>query len=193
MNPYSFIRPFVLVFFMVAVSACSYPISQHYREEAKKNLTFPEVLKDPAAYTGAVVLWGGVIIKTIPLAEGSEIFVLQTPLDHTERPEADMQSQGRFIAKSPSFLDPEIYKNGKRITLAGEIIGKETLPLDKSKYTYPVVAIKELHLWKNRQVYTYPYPYYDWYYGPGWGWRWGWYGPGPYWPYWGGWDEDDEE
>jgi outer membrane lipoprotein len=182
------IRLFALVFFLAVASACSYPISQQLRQEASKDLSFPLVLKDPASYTGSIVLWGGSIIETVPLADGSEIFVLQTPLDYLEMPEAAKYSQGRFIAKSSSFLDPEIYKNGRKITLAGEITGKESRPLGKSQYTYPVVTIKELHLWKKRNFYAYPYPYYDWYYGPGWGW--GWYGPGPYW---GDWDEDDED
>jgi outer membrane lipoprotein len=138
------IRFFVLVLFVAVVSGCSYPISQQLRQEARKDLTFPMVLKNPPNYIGSIVLWGGSIIETVTLTEGSEIFVLQTPLDYMEVPEGSRYSQGRFIAKSSSFLDPEIYKNGRRITLAGEITGKETRPLDKSQYTYPVVAIKEL-------------------------------------------------
>jgi outer membrane lipoprotein len=184
-------RMFLLVLFVAAVSGCSYPISQHYRDEAKEGPTFPMVLKDPTAYAGSVVLWGGMIIETVTLTGGSEIFVLQTPLNHMEKPEAARYSQGRFIARGSSFLDPEIYKKGRRITLAGQIIGKETLPLGKSKYSYPVVTIKELHLWERAKAYVYPYPYYGWYYGPGWGWGWNWYGPSPYWPYWDEWDEED--
>ena len=171
------IRFFVLVLVVVAVSGCSYPISQQYRREATRAPAFPVVLKDPTAYTGTIVLWGGTIIETVTLTQGSEVFVLQTPLDYMEKPEAARYSEGRFVAKSSSFLDPEIYKNGKRITLAGEIIGKETLPLGKSQYTYPVVAIKELHLWKRTRAYV--YPYYGWYYGPGGGWDWGWDSPWP--------------
>lgn len=175
------IRFVVLVLLVGAVAGCSYPISQQLRREARKDVTFPMVLKDPTAYTGSIILWGGSIIETVALTEGSEILVLQTPLDYMEEPEAARDSQGRFIAKSTVFLDPEIYKNGRKITLAAEIIGKETRPLGKSQYTYPVVAIKELHLWKKRRSNAYPYPYYDWYYYPEWGWDW--YGPGPYWPY----------
>jgi outer membrane lipoprotein len=161
------------------------PISKEVRAEVQENLTFPMVLKNPAAYKGSVVLWGGSIIETVKVPEGTEIFVLQTPLDYMEMPESSSFSEGRFIAKSTDFLDPEIYKNGKKITLAGEISGEETHPLGKSSYTYPVIGIKELHLWRQNQRYVYPYPYYgyyDWYYGPygpGWGWRWGW-APGWY-------------
>jgi outer membrane lipoprotein len=192
MEKHKFVKLFFPAFFVAVVSGCSYPIAQQYREEARKSPTFAEVFKDPAAYTGSIVLWGGTIIETVTVSDGSEMFVLQTPLDYMEKPEAARYSEGRFIAKSSSFLDPEIYKNGRKITLAGEIMGRETRPLGKSQYTYPMVAIKELHLWKKRRYYAYPYPYYDWYYGPGWGWGWGWdwYGPGPYWD---DWDEEDED
>jgi outer membrane lipoprotein len=188
MKSHNTIRVFVIVLFMAAVSGCSYPISQQLRQEALKGETFPTVLKDPTAYTGSIVLWGGVIIDTETLNKGSEMYVLQTPLDYLDKPEAKRYSQGRFIARSATFLDPEIYMKGRKITLAGEIVGKEARPLDQSQYTYPVVAIKELHLWQRTKEYVYPYPYWDWYYGPEWGW--GWYGPDPFWPYGDEWDED---
>ena len=93
-----------------------------------------------AAYgTWVSVIWGGRIVETIPQPEGSETIVLETPLDYEEMPEAAKYSQGRFIAKSSKLLDPEIYKKGMKITLAGEVIGKETRPLGKAQYTYPVV------------------------------------------------------
>ncbi len=192
MERHGLIKFLIPALVVAAVCGCSYPIAQQYRVEARKAPTFVEVLKDPAAYTGSIVLWGGIIIETVTVSNGSEIFVLQTPLDSMEKPEPERFSQGRFIAKSGSFLDPEIYKNGKRITLAGDIMGKETRPLGKARYPYPVVGIKELHLWRERKanLYPYSYPYYGRYYEPWWGWDW--YGPG-LWPYWGDWDEEDEE
>jgi len=172
--------------FLFLLSSCAYPISKELRQEARKDLTFSMVLQNPTAYVGSIVLWGGRIIEILNHSDGSEIIVLETPLDYEEMPEAAKYSHGRFIAKTSKFLDPEIYKKGKKITLAGEIIGKETKPLGKGQYTYPVVMIKELHLWKKIRTYAYP-PYYGWYgpyswpYSPGWDW----YGPNyPYaWPY----------
>jgi outer membrane lipoprotein len=190
-NPKS---PKLLLFglFLLMISGCAYPISKELRQEATKDLTFSIVLQDPTAYIGSIVLWGGRIIETIPQTEGSEILVLETPLDYLEEPEADKYSQGRFIGKSSKLLDPEIYKKGKKITLAGEIIGKETRPLGKARYTYPVVMIKELYLWKKEQAYIYPPPYY--WYGPYGPYPWpygGWYPPHyDAWPYDEGWDDD---
>jgi outer membrane lipoprotein len=162
---------------------CAYPISKQLRQEASKEVTFPMVLQNPTAYVGVIVLWGGEIIETASVRGGSEIIVLETPLDYQEMPESERYSRGRFIAKSSKFLDPAIYKKEERITLAGEIIGKQARPLGDTEYTYPVVMIKQLHLWRKKR--PYPLPYYRWapyWYGP-YGWPYGpfwydpWYGP----------------
>lgn len=179
--------PKLLLFglFLFVISGCAYPISKELRQETTKEMTFPMVLQNPTAYSGSIVIWGGKIIETHNVTGGSEIIVLETPLDYQEMPESEKYSQGRFIAKSSTFLDPEVYSKGKRITVAGEIIGKETKPLGKTEYTYPVIMIKQIHLWRKVRMYPYPPPYYGYgpYYEP---YDWDWYGPyGPYygWPY----------
>ena len=171
---------FVLLFLLTF--GCAYPISENLRQEAQKNLSFSMVLQDPMAYKGAIVIWGGKIIKTLNRKHGTEILVLQTPLNWRERPEEEESSGGRFIAKSPGYLDAAVYRAGRKITVAGEVAGEETLPVGEIKYTYPVVMIREIHLWPKEKAYFYPPP--DYY------WGWGFYPP-PY-PY-GGWDEDDHD
>jgi outer membrane lipoprotein len=159
--------------FLLLVSACAYPISQQYREEARPDLTFSIVLKNPDAYTGSIVIWGGSIIETYNRRGMTEITVLETPLGYWEKPEASEFSRGRFIVRTLLFLDPAIYKAGRRITVAGEVIGKEVRPLGGIKYTYPLLKAKEIHIWRREPVYVYPPDYY----------RWGWGRYGPYWPY----------
>ncbi|NWG02795.1 MAG: Slp family lipoprotein [Syntrophaceae bacterium] len=177
---------FLFSLLLMVISGCAYPISKELRQEVTKDITFPMVLQDPTAYMGSIVLWGGIIIETMNHPEGSEITVLETPLDYMEEPEPAKHSRGRFVAKTSKFLDPEVYKQRKRITLAGEIVGKEVKPLGKSEYTYPVVLVKQLYLWpkERRYIYSPPYYWYDPYwvypYGP-YGWRE--YGYGPYGPY----------
>ncbi len=187
-----FSKFFLFGLLLPLVSACAtYPISSELRQEAKASPTFSMILQNPTAYTGAMVIWGGSIIQTLNTKEGTDILVLETPLGYEERPEGTRYSQGRFIAKTASYLDPEVYKPGRRVTVAGEVIGKEAKPLGNTSYTYPVVMIKEIHLWRRYRVYAYPYPYYYpyYWYGPGW---WGWpYGYG-YWSPYDDWDEWDE-
>jgi outer membrane lipoprotein len=196
---YRFPRWVILSVFLAGAFSCAYPISSELRNEVSEGITFPMVLQNPTAYAGKIVLWGGQILEMVNYKEGSDIIVLDTPLDYQERPEAARYSRGRFIARSPTFLDPAIYRKGKKITLAGEIVGKETKPLGKVEYAYPVVLVKQLHLWEPRYYGPYYYPYWGWpYYGP---YR-GYWGYGPYYGHYdwdfdgdfdndsGGWDED---
>jgi outer membrane lipoprotein len=176
---------------LLLLSSCAYPISKELRQESKESPPFAVVLSNPTAYVGSTVIWGGSIIQTLNTREGTDILILETPLNYEEMPEGKRYSQGRFMAKTSKYLDPEIYKVGRRITVAGEIIGKETRPLSNTEYTYPVVMIEQIHLWRKHWVYVQPYPYY--WYGPGW-WR-----PWPYgyrsyndWGYWDDWDDWDD-
>jgi outer membrane lipoprotein len=139
-------------------------------------LTFEKVQAEPDRYVGNLVIWGGVIIETVNRQEGTYIKVLQTPLVSGEEPRDSETSRGRFLLRHTSYLDSEIYKKGRKLSVAGKIIGKEILPIGEVPYTYPLIMAEELHLWKEQKPdpwddYYYHHPhywdYYDWdFYGP---------------------------
>jgi outer membrane lipoprotein len=107
---------------------------------------------------------------------GETVLVIrQTDLDIEKRPKDLDRSAGRFLVKSGGFLDPEIYKGGREITVGGELAGQEVLPLGDTKYSYPVVIAKEIYLWEKRQLIIPYYPYW-------WDYPYGWYGY-PHWRY----------
>jgi len=155
---------------LAAVAGCAHPIAREIRARAA-NLVPEDVRQDPSAHVGATVVWGGVILETVPRTGGADVYVLQTPLDWLGMPVAVEYSRGRFIARSGEFLDPAIFRQGRRFTVGGEIAGAEPHPLGETQYDYPVVRIEDYHLW--------PVP------GPPPGihdWGWGWYAP-YYYPY----------
>jgi outer membrane lipoprotein len=159
----------------IFVSSCASPIPRKYREEAAPSVTFPMVLENPVAHKGETVIWGGTIIRTVNDKEGSELFILEMPLGARDKPKTDENPRGRFIARSKAYLDPLIYRKGRRVTVAGKIGGEKEVVSGKGKhpYVYPVVAIEDIHLWKrSAPVYPY-YPY-------GWGWSGPYWGPWPY-------------
>jgi outer membrane lipoprotein len=163
---------------LLGIGCASRPIAKVYRQQAAaEDVTFPMVLKNPDAYNGYVVLWGGTILHIKNLKDSAHITVLETPLHGSERPRSRSYSQGRFIARSEKLLDPEVYRRGEKITVAGVVSGKEVQPLGETTYTYPVIEVKQIVLWQ-RHYYRYAYPY-DWW-GPDWDYWWGPYG-GPYW------------
>jgi outer membrane lipoprotein len=136
----------VLGLFLVFAQACSHVVSSQMRATARKDISFPMILQDPLAYRGATVILGGFIIQTENRPRGTELMVLETPLDSLGRPEDRELSRGRFVAESSSYLDPEVYSRGKKVVLAGEVAGASSRPLGETSYRYPVLTVKELHV-----------------------------------------------
>jgi len=117
-----------------------------------------------------MVLWGGEIIHTLNQKDSSTLVeVLQRPLDREEEPDRSRPSEGRFLFLARSYLDPYIYRSGRKITVAGEIQGERIKLLGEMDYRYPLLLNKEIYLWQD---YYYRHPYY-YYYDPWWGY--------PYW------------
>ncbi len=162
-------------FLILIIAGCAPVISKDIRDQVARDLSFKEVLQDPEAYSGKLVLWGGVIIKAENQKEGTLIEVLQKPTDREGRPKAIDQSDGRFLALYDGFLDVAIYSRDREVTVAGEIKEKRVLPLGDIQYAYPLILVRQLHLWpaeRKERPYPYPRPY-----GP---YPWWWYHPYPY-------------
>jgi outer membrane lipoprotein len=176
------------VFLLVTIIGCTSPISRTLRQEAASGVTFPMVFQNPDAFQGDTVIWGGSIIRTVNTKEGSRICILETSLNMKDRPEAIETSEGRFIAVTDRQLDPLVYAKGKKITVAGKVIGKKTMARKRTgiSYTYPLVQIEQLHLW-HRHRHAPPS-----YWGPYWGPYW--WGYDPFWDFsaYGGFEGEEE-
>jgi outer membrane lipoprotein len=151
------------------ISGCGHVISENLRKEADPALTFREVFSNPSAYRGKQVIWGGEIIETVNQKEGSTLIeVLQRPLTLMGEPRENAGTEGRFMILIENYLDPYIYKTGRKITVAGEVAGEKVKPVGEMDYRYPLLVSRQIHLWEDPQLYSYPYPYFygGWYYRP---------------------------
>ena len=166
-----YLHALLLSLIPLLLSGCVYVISKEVRREVTRDLNLREVMKEPDAYKGKVVLWGGVIIESRNLKQGTRVVVLQKDLSKWGRPKESDESQGRFIVLYPGYLDTAICRRDREITVAGEIIGQEVLPVDEIEYTYPVLSPREIHLWREVRMARYPYYPYPWWWDY------------PYWPY----------
>ncbi|MBU1274969.1 MAG: Slp family lipoprotein [Proteobacteria bacterium] len=151
-------------------------------KQVDQGLTLTQVRDNPQANLNKMVLWGGRIIHTVNKTKGTLIEVLQIPLDSQDRPKAGYESSGRFIVAMPGFLDPEIYHKNREVTVVGQVVGVEMLPVGEVKYKYALLRGKEVKLWEKRPDVVRVYPAGGFYGGFG-GPMWGPVGPGPY-PYW---------
>lgn len=137
---------------MLLLAGCAHVISTKVLEEVDASLTFAHVLKVPEAYTGKTVLFGGDVIETQNLPDKTLVVVLQRPLGSRGEPRAGDVSEGRFVITSAEFLDPAIYNPGRKITVAGTVVGKEVRPLGEITYAYPVIEKRELYLWPEEEA-----------------------------------------
>ena len=163
-------RVFLLLAFSIAIFSCA-PFSKGLMKQVDLSADFRKVQKAPENYIGKKILWGGWILQTLNRQDETEMRVIQNELDSQKRPISLDQSSGRFVIRFKGFLDPAIYREGREITVLGEIIGQESLPLGEITYTYPVVMAEEIRLWERRMEAPLVYP--SWYWG--WGpthWRW---------------------
>ncbi len=133
---------------MILLWACAPVISKQSLSQADPTLTFQELQKDPERYKGRVILLGGRILSATVRDGETWIAVLQHPLDWRDKPEDTDVSYGRFLIRFPDFRDPAVYAPGRKVTVVGEVQGKEILPLNGTVYTYPILLPRESYLWK---------------------------------------------
>jgi outer membrane lipoprotein len=153
---------FLLFFFSLFIS-CS-PISKNLRNLANRSVPFEEILKNPEAYKGEIVIWGGQIIETLNQRDNITLIeVLQKPLNWMKEPKESEESWGRFLALVEKYLDPHIYRKGREITVAGKIIGVKKRIFGELEYSYPLLLIEEISLWRKYR-YHYPPPFNDYYF-----------------------------
>jgi outer membrane lipoprotein len=158
------------------VGCASLPIPGEVRKQATPGLTFEQAFKQPEAHKGKKVLWGGQILDIQNEQDRTILHILQVPVDKYGEPGSADDSQGRFLAIFEKYLDGQVYKPGRKVTILGTIDGQreETLGQGGMKYRHPLIKGEFIHLWKKtyrRPAYSDPYydPYYGGYYGPNWG------------------------
>ena len=167
-------KPFFVFLLLFGLIHCSHPMSQELLKDIDGTITFDRLFESPEEFIGKLVMFGGVIVETRVLPEGTEIEVVQKKIDFTGYPKAADESGGRFVFFKKGFLEPEIYSKGRGVTGVGKFIGTRMGKVGQRPYEFPLIEVKELKLLEDieRNPYFYP-PYWD-----------PWYRPHSYAPYW---------
>jgi outer membrane lipoprotein len=175
---------------LVLLSGCYGHIPVEIRDPAPDNPRLPEVRQDARSFIGRPVRWGGAIVKVDNLENETWIELVAKGLGDYGRPRDVDESDGRFIARVPGFLDPAIYREGREVTVYGRIEAGIERSIGEKRYSYPLVVVETLYLWPDFEerryaydpyyffpyYYPAPYPYHGYY---------GYYGYSgyPYWPF----------
>lgn len=138
----------LILFFPLFLAACGPKvIPKEVEEKIDKELTFDEVKRDPGAFKGKRILVGGEIIETRNLQGRTEIEILQKPLGRDRGPLPVDSSDGRFLLIHPAFLDPSVFRSGRRITAVGVVDGSRLQKIGENEMTYPVFENEHIYLW----------------------------------------------
>jgi len=177
----------VAAFSLLLLAGCVHVFSERADLLVDRTISFEQLKQNPTALMDRYVKFGGIIASTKNTREGSQVEVVQFKLGSDDIPYEGNASGGRFLATTPDYLDNMVFKTGRPVAVIGQVKGAKTLPLGEISYTYPVIAITEIHVWKWSDLYPYPAFYDDdpYYYGYGlpyypYGWYaspYGWYGP----------------
>ena len=99
------------------------------------------------AVGGRPVVWGGVILSSANLRQGSQMELLGYPLNASQRPDASARPIGRFLVRWPSYLETVDYAQGRLVTVSGVLSGVRDGQVGESRYRYPVVTADSVYLW----------------------------------------------
>ncbi len=160
------IRCLPIALALLVIGGCATPFTQEGLRQTEPRIRFEDLARDPVAHRGRVVLVGGDIIAVENRSGESLLAVLQKSLDARHRPADEDVSQGRFLIRVAGFLDPAIYRHGRKVTVLGPVLGWEVRPLGEIQYTYPVIGRQEMQLWPLETGYP-PGP--QWHIGIGFG------------------------
>lgn len=112
------------------------------------SLTPKQVNQEPASAKGTVI-WGGVIVSSVNLADRTQFEVLAYPLDHYQRPATTKMSLGRFLLQSPEYIETQNYAPGREVTAIGTLQGVTKGEIGEASYDYPTVTMSDVHLWHS--------------------------------------------
>jgi outer membrane lipoprotein len=105
---------------------------------------------------GKPVLWGGVIIAGTNLKEATQFEILAYPLDASNRPDTEQTPLGRFLAEQAGYVETTDFAQGRLLTVRGTLKDTRTGRIGETEYTYPLLAIDQLHLWPKQGDATEP-------------------------------------
>jgi len=147
------LQALLVVMAVMAAGCATSVIPETLAPQIDQAVTFNQIVESPDSYRGKIVVLGGEILKAKALKGGTQLEVLQLPLDSDQEPVTDrMESKGRFLAVQKEFLDPATIAEGTRVTVVGEVTGSIVDKMDEADYRFPTLDVKHLHRWDTKRA-----------------------------------------
>ncbi len=138
----------LLLMVLLLSSGCAPVLSQNLIDQGEGNIDLGGMRQSPDRFQGKTLILGGTIIAVTNSADGhGELEILQRPLGYRLEPQLDDQTQGRFLVQREGRFEDLEFAKGRKISLAGRVVGSTTRKVDQSDYLYPQLELIEYYLW----------------------------------------------
>lgn len=134
----------LLICLLLALASCA---SSPLKLEGVNHGITPAMVNARHPHLHSRVVWGGLIIKTQPLQQTTQIEVLAFPVDSVGEPERQRTSLGRFLIVHQGFLEPADFSPGRWLSVVGTIGPAQTGHVGDASYRFPVIQPQQLYLW----------------------------------------------
>ncbi|MBI1424562.1 MAG: hypothetical protein GC149_14040 [Gammaproteobacteria bacterium] len=137
-------RQLFLPFLLLMLSACA---GSPLKLEGVNRAVTPAMATGDKTYGNLRVVWGGMIVRTTPQKEHTQIEVLAYPVDSYGEPDRQAASQGRFLIERQGYLEPADFAAGRWISAVGTIGQPQIGKVGEASYRFPVLVPEQLYLW----------------------------------------------
>ena len=136
----------IFSWFILSMTGCA-SAPKFNLEDVGRSIQPRDVVADLQKYQTKSVLWGGVIIKSTNVKEGTELELLVYPLRRNFKPDTEQSALGRIIVLQDGYLETLDYSAGRLLTVQGAVHNIRKGSVGEAIYTYVLVNARQLHLW----------------------------------------------
>jgi outer membrane lipoprotein len=149
-NFFSFLRHWsVHLILLLAITACA-TTPDFNLANVDQSIQPRDVVANLDKYRSKKTLWGGLIINSSNVKQGTQLEILSYPLDRNLKPDIEKDTLGRVIVSHEGYLETLDYASGRLLTVVGIVQETKKGMVGEAMYTYPVVKTGQLHLWPQK-------------------------------------------
>ncbi len=139
----------IAVVLSIVAAGCA-STSDNCRAPVGDRALTPAVAAVSEGRVGEPVTWGGTLVSARNRVDATDLEVLAYPLSDCGRPLIDEPARGRFIIRSPGYLETAELRPGRSITASGRIIDSVEGRIGDAAYRFPVVEDSRPTVWPAR-------------------------------------------
>ncbi|WP_455209930.1 Slp family lipoprotein [Kaarinaea lacus] len=139
----------VFYIFVLSVTGCA-SAPKFNLDGVDQSVQPRDVVANLERYQGKNVLWGGVIINSTNVKEGTQLEILVYPLKSDLKPDTEQGTLGRIIVFEDGYLETLDFAAGRLLTVKGNVRETKKGSVGEAVYTYTVVQAQQLHLWPQK-------------------------------------------